>query len=192
MEQGYYYGVLDVYYAKMSQEDTIDTAAKYSAPKVLGKSIEVTITPAYSEGKMYASNVVVRNRKKVETYGVKLNVDKVPYDIQKDILGRETDTAGVQLIKGTNVTPKVAIGFACTLDDGSTELWWLYKGEFAEPTKTAKTDGEKIEYQTPTIEGVFVRRMNDNALAAVADTSNAALGTNVATNWFKNVYGSAA
>ena len=189
---GYFYGILDVYYAKMTQEDTIDTAAKYAAPKVLGKSIEVTITPAYSEGKMYASNGVVRNKKKVDTYGVKINADKIAYDVQKEILGRETDSSGVQWIKGTNITPKVAIGFACTLDDGSKELWWLFKGEFAEPTKTGKTDGEKIEYQTPTLDGVFVKRMNDNALSVVADTSNAGLGPNVATNWFKSVYGSAA
>ncbi|MEG0743024.1 MAG: hypothetical protein RR521_12395, partial [Clostridia bacterium] len=118
----------------------------------------------------------------------KFNGDKIPYAVLKDILGRVEDANGVQAIKGSNQPPKLAVGFACTLDDGTKELWWIFKGEFAEISKTAKTDGEKIEYQTQTIEGVFVRRMNDDALAAVVDTANSAVPVSVESNWFSAVY----
>lgn len=115
-------------------------------------------------------------------------MDKIPAAVLNDLLGRTVDDNGVQIIKGGNEPPKVAVGFACTLDDGSKELWWLYKGAFSEPTKTAKTDGDAIEYQTPTIEGVFVRRMNDDSLAAVVDTAVENLGADVEKNWFAKVY----
>jgi len=188
MEQGYYSGVLDLYYAKMSTEDTATAAPMYEQPDVLAKSIEVTVTPSYSEGKLFASNATVRSTKKIDRYDVAINVDKVPYDKQAIILGRNQDASGVQIVGGGNNPPNIALGFAATLDDNSRELWWLYKGTAAEPTKSAKTKTESIEYQTPTINLVFVRRIFDDSLAAIADTSNTGLADGVETGWFKKVY----
>ena len=65
--EGYFYGILDIYYAPMTTEETSTTAPTYDTPKVLAKSIEVTVTPAYREGKMHASNATVRNVKRVDT-----------------------------------------------------------------------------------------------------------------------------
>ena len=76
--EGYYYGILDVYYAIMKTEDTATAAPPYDDPAVLAKSIAVPITPAYRAGKLYASNATVRDKKKIDSYGVKLNVDKIP------------------------------------------------------------------------------------------------------------------
>lgn len=190
--EGYFYGVLDVYYALMTKEETSTAAPTYGAPKVLAKSIEVTVTPSYREGRLSASNATVRDTKRIDKYTVSLHVDKIPQAVAKELLGRTQDGKGVQIVKGNDVPPHVAVGFACTLDDGSKELWWLYKGTFSEPTKSAKTDGEAIEYQTPTIEGVFVRRMHDDALAAVVDTGSKDIGDGVESGWFTSVYESAA
>lgn len=186
--EGYFYGVLDVYFAMMTTPDTATSAPMYDDPEVLAKSIEVTITPSYREGKLSASNVTVRNLKRVDTYAVKLNVDKIPHDKMAKIMGRKLDGNGVQLITGSANAPYVAIGFACTLDDGTKECWWMYKGNFAELSKTAKTDGEKLEYQTPTIEGVFVRRQDNDALAAVVDSADDTVPETVFEQWFSEVY----
>lgn len=186
--EGYFTGILDLYYALMTTEDTSTAAPVYEEPKVLAKSIEVTITPTYREGKLHASNATVRNQKRIDTYTVSLHVDKVPYDVTSEILGRSVDGNGVQIIKGGNTPPNLALGFACTLDDGSKELWWLYKGTFSEISKSASTEADAIEYQTPTIEGTFVRRMNDDALAATVETSAEGIGADVETSWFTTVY----
>lgn len=186
--EGYFTGILDLYYALMTTEDTSAAAPVYEEPKVLAKSIEVTITPTYREGKLHASNATVRNQKRIDTYTVSLHVDKVPYDVTSEILGRSVDGNGVQIIKGGNTPPNLALGFACTLDDGSKELWWLYKGTFSEISKSASTEADAIEYQTPTIEGTFVRRMNDDALAATVETSAEGIGADVETSWFTTVY----
>ncbi len=190
--EGYFDGVLDVYYAVMKQDDTSGAAPVYDTPHVLAKSIEITITPSYREGKMYASNATVRSAKRIDTYGVSMHVDKIPAAVLNEILGRTVDEKGVQLIRGSDIPPHVAIGFACTLDDGSRELWWLYKGTFSEITKTAKTASESIEYQTPTIEGTFVRRMDNDLLAAVVDTSVEGVDETVTGGWFSSVYGQTA
>ncbi len=186
--EGYFYGILDVYFALMTAEDTSVNAPTYGKPEVLAKSIDVKITPSYREGKLHASNAAVRDTKRIDKYTVSLHMDKIPLPVLSKLLGRHVDKNGVQIIKGGNQPAKVAIAFACTLDDGSKELWWLYKGEFSELAKEAKTDEEGIEYQTPTIEGVFVRRMNDDNLCAVVDTSVEGVPANIESLWFANVY----
>ncbi len=187
--EGYYTGILDVYYALITTPETATTKPVYGEPKVMGKTIEVTITPNYKEGSVYASNVATRNEKRVDSYTVSVNVDKLSYDVRQELLGREVDMNGVQVIKGSQKAPDVAVGFAITLDDGSKELWWMYKGTFAEPTNTAHTASDSITYQHPTIEGKFVRRECDDALAAVCDTSAVKSETfDAEAKWWTAVY----
>ncbi|MDO4837857.1 MAG: phage tail protein [Clostridia bacterium] len=191
--EGYYTGILDVYYALITTAETATTKPVYGDPKVMGKTIEVTITPNYKEGSVYASNVATRNEKRVDSYTVSVNVDKLAYEVRQELLGRQVDANGVQIINGSQKAPDVAVGFAITLDDDSKELWWLYKGTFAEPTSTAHTASDSITYQHPTIEGKFVRRECDNALAAVCDTVAVSDKLPAAiTTWFTAVYEAAA
>ncbi|MDL2317662.1 hypothetical protein LJC74_01020 [Eubacteriales bacterium OttesenSCG-928-A19] len=187
-DEGYYEGVLDLYYALMTTQDTATSAPVYEKPQVLAKSIEVTITPAYREGKLHASNATVRNIKRIDTYGVKLNVAKIAYNNIQRVMGRAKDSNGVQIVTGSAIVPYLALGFACTLDDGTKEFWWLYKGNFAELTKSAKTLGEKTEYQTPTVEGTFIRRQDNDALAAIADTADKSIPQSTIDGWYEAVY----
>ncbi len=187
-QEGYFYGVLDIYYALMKTEDSAAAKPTYDAYKVMGKTIDATITPSFKEGKVHASNATTRHEKRVDTYTVSLNLDKIPYAVRKEILGRMQDSNGVQIIKGGQRAPQVAIAFALTLDDGSRELWTLYKGAFAEHTQQAHTDSDTMTYQHPTIEATFVRRAYDDALAAVAATADKSLNESVETSWFQQVY----
>ena len=187
--EGYYYGVLDVYYAKMITPDSPAAAPTYGAYASMGKTIEVTITPNYKEGKVHASNVATRNERRVDSYTVAANIDKIPYEVRKDVLGREQDTNGVQVIRGSQDAPVVAIAFALTLDDGSQELWTLYKGKFAEFGQTGHTDtDDSMQYQHHNIEATFVRREWDDALAAIADTADSSVSATVKEDWFQEVY----
>lgn len=186
--EGYFYGILDIYYALMTGADSRAAAPTYGAYKVMGKTIEATITPNYKEGKVYASNVATRSERRVDNYTVSLNLDKIPYAVRQELLGRFVDENGVQVIKGGQIAPNVAIAFALTLDDGSEELWTLYKGKFAELGQTGHTDSDTMTYQHPTIEATFVRREFDDALAAVAATADSSVDESVKTSWFTEVY----
>lgn len=185
---GYYEGVLDLYYALMTTEDSASAAPTYGTPEVLAKSIEVTITPRYREGSLYASNAAVRREKRIDGYDVSLNVDQVIARIRQIITGRHVDKNGVQIVKGTQEAPYLALGFAQTKDNNAKELWWIYKGKFAEGEKTAKTRGENIEYQTPTLTAQFDRRMFDDNLAAIVDSDDESISSDIIKNWFTAVY----
>ncbi len=186
-QEGYFTGVTDIWAADMTTEDTPTTPAAYGVPYVVAKTIGITVTPTYKEGKVYASNTPTRNEKRIALYTVSLNADKLPFAMYNKLMGRSVDKNGVQIIKSGQVAPNVAIAFALTLDDGTKELWWLYKGTFSEPTVTGATENDGSTYQHPTIEGIFVRRA-DEALAAVVDTASKTITPTVESNWFAKVY----
>ena len=186
--EGYFTGILDIMVALMKTPDGPKTKPTYDPFEALGKTIEATITPVYKEGKVYASNVATRNEKRIDGYTLSLNLDKIPYEKREKALGRAKDANGVHIIKGTQVAPNLAVLFALTLDDGSKELWVLYKGKFVEPTQVGHTDSDSMTYQHPTLEGNFVRREYDDALAAVAATADKSVSEEVATRWFGEVY----
>ena len=190
--EGYFYGILDIYFALMATSDSSAARPTYNAYQVMGKTIEATITPQYKEGNVYASNVATRSERRVDRYTVSLNLDKIPYAVRQVLLGRYQDSNGVQIIKGGQAAPFVALAFALTLDDGSKELWTLYKGKFAEPTQTGHTDSDTMTYQHPTIEATFVRREFDDSLAAIVATSDNSVPQTVITDWFQQVYEPAA
>lgn len=86
---GIFTGVLDVYVARYATEDTTAAAPTYDPPKVLGASIEVTITPQYAEATLEASNRVVRRSKRIKAYSIKANVDTVSPEMKDYVLGRK-------------------------------------------------------------------------------------------------------
>ena len=185
---GYFTGILDVYYALMDDEDTAVSAATYENPAILGKSIEVTLTPRYREGSLYASNARVRNVRQLDGYDVSINVDQVVASVRRALLGRSVDSKGVEILTGLTTPPYLALGFAVTKDNGGKELWWLYKGKFSEIEKSAQTETDAIEYQTPTLEASFDRRIYDNKVAAVLDTDAEDADATTISGWFSSVY----
>ena len=183
---GYYEGVTDVYYALMTTQDGPSTAPAYGTPVCAAKTIEIQVAPNYIEKKVYASNVATRRENRVESYTVTLNADQVIPAVRKVLLGRNAGTDGVEIVKGTNTAPWVAILFAVTLDDDTKEYWVMYKGKFQEPTSTHHTRNDGDSYQHPQLTATFVRLENNDALAAVA--SEAGGSSAAADTWFDAVY----
>lgn len=189
MEQnvGYYDGVLDMYIAFMKKKDTTTSPPEYEAPELMGLSIEVKLSPRYREGRLDASNRVVRRRKIIDGYDVEINLDQVREAVRDRTFGRKKDANGVQVLGGSD-PETCAIGFAITKDNNAQELWWLHKGQFAEQEVSAKTGTEKIDYQTPKLKGSFDSRMDNGRPGVVVDTDDPAVPASVIEGWFKKVY----
>ena len=102
--------------------------------------------------------------------------------------GRTSTTAKVQYVNSSQVIPYIALGFAATYDDGTKELWWVYKCQCSEITRDMKTEeGDNVEYNTPTLEAVAMPLLNNGNLAAVCDT-NVVTTASIASGWFSAVF----
>ena len=164
---GYFDGVTDVYYALMESPDLMNQAPVYGTPKVAGKNIEVSVTPNYTEHKVYASDVATRREQLTDSYTVRLNLDQLIPARRQELLGRPQTADGVEMVRGCTLPPLVAVLFAATMDDGTEDYWVLYKGRFSEPQNTHHTRNDGESYQHPVIEGVFTRLDGSGNLASV-------------------------
>lgn len=191
---GEFTGMLDVYVAKRKTADTAAAAPTYDTPRVLGMGIEVTITPTYREGELNASNAALRKHKKLDRYTVKLNLGNVKPEDKNYVLGRQVDANGVEILGGADTEDvEVALGLCRTKDNGAKELWWLYRSTFSETDVSGKTETfGSIEYQTPSLEAVCLRRIYDKKLGVVVDTDDESVSASVASGWFTSVYEAAA
>ena len=188
-DYGIYSGTTDMYYATMSGTDAVGTKPTYAKPKLLGKSVNFTVTPTYKEGEKYASNSAVRREKRLNTYEVSIACDAIKTVDMAAILGHTIGTDNVQIFKGTDTAPYIALGFGITKDDGSKELWWMYKGKMARDEISAETETGDIAYQDTELTGVFDRRICDDAICAVTDTADSNI---TESTWFGDVFERAA
>lgn len=186
---GYFSGTVDIYYATFATEDGRGAAPTYSTPILLGKSVEVSITPTYKEGQKYASNSKVRNIKNLDSYEVEITPDAISMADRAAILGREVDSNGVHILNGSSNVPYIALGFGFTDDQGNEELWWLYKGKFGEIEASGSTQEDSIEWTDTVLSGIFDRRIYDDQIGAVVNTGEMADGkTMTPAKWFGKVY----
>ncbi|MDD3212209.1 MAG: hypothetical protein PHY64_00950 [Eubacteriales bacterium] len=186
-EVPYYQGVGDVYVAEMTREDTLASAAVYGTPILFGMGVDYKIAARYLEGVRNASNIKVRNRKKLDGYDVELAVDRARPEALSLIEGRTKDANGVSKLGG-NEPPYVAIMLAYTLDDGSTEYWVLYKGKFTAPDREGKTIDGKLEYIDDTAKGSFDRSLCLDTPGMCCSEEDEAIPASVFSGWFDAPY----
>lgn len=156
-ELGLYVGMGDVYLAKMTTEDTPTTKPEYGTPYLACEGITAGLTPKYAPGTQSASDRTIRNLNLLTGMDVKVEYPRVLPQVRCDMLGREQDENGGELV-GDGMAPLFAVGVYATRDDGTYLMRWIYKVRFHEGATNMQTmeDGA-INYQIPTIEGNGVR-----------------------------------
>ncbi|MEA4928588.1 MAG: major tail protein [Candidatus Limiplasma sp.] len=183
----YYEGIADMYCAKMVQEETLQAPPVYGAVQLLGIGVSYKIAAKYTEGTLPGGNRNLRERKRLTSYEVELNVDRVRQAVLESFEGRERDANGVCKI-GAADAPYMALLFAVPLDDGTQELWVLYKGKLLAPDLEMKTRDGKYEWQTPTVKGTFGVRNDLGIPGMCCETGDEAVSAPVKTGWFTAPY----
>lgn len=80
----------------------------------------------------------------------------------------------------------MAVAFRSKKSNGKYRFKWLLKGRFSLPAEEYKTQGDKPEFQTPVISGVFVKREFDGWWEVTGDEDMP--GFTLADVWFNKVY----
>ena len=153
-------GLKNLYYAKMESDTASGTT--YASPVKLGNAISVDLNPTVNRGQLYGDDMAVAANTSLGEITVTIETTDIPLKDKAILLGHTYDSETSTLTAtGSDSAPYVALLFESEKHDGGTRCIKLYKGKFALTQETINTRGENIEYQTPSIEGIFVTRESD-------------------------------
>lgn len=162
-------GLKDVVYCIMTDEE----AETYSEEvKTLAGAIDMSIQPSVDVAELYADDGLDESVSEFSKAAIAFQLKDIPTEVKCDLLGHTYSKFGGAVKKGTDQAPYVAIGFKSRLSKGGYRFKWLTKVKFTLPDESHKTKGEKLEFQTPTINGTAMRRKRDEVWEDERDTTN--------------------
>lgn len=180
-------GLRDLHYAILV-EDT-STAVSYETPVKIAGAVQANINPNPSMETLFADDGPSETAATLGQIELEIVAKDFPIEVQAALLGHSV-VGGVMIRKSTDVPPWVAIGFKSLKSNGFYRYVWLLKGKFQVPEQNHETKGDRVNFQTPTLRGVFVRRDFDDAWQKQTDEDYVDYVPAIGTNWFLDVQGS--
>jgi phi13 family phage major tail protein len=190
MSTGVPISVKNLYYALL-QSDPTSGSPSYAAPVRIPGVIKITINPNASNETLFAEGGPYETASTIGQITVEMNITDLPLEVQAVLLGH-TMQGAIMLRKAGDVPPWVAIGFQSPKSNGKNRYTWLAKGKFAIPEHGGETKTDKINFQTSTIQGSFVKRDCDDEWERHLDEDSTDFTADMATNWFNDPLGGSA
>lgn len=184
-------GLDKLHYSKITESE--DGEETYGAPLPLAKAIKAELSIELAESILYADDGVAEVIKDFKQGKLTLGVDDIGLTAARDLTGATTDDNGVLVSAGENSGNPVAIGFRALKPNGAYRYFWLYKVKFGFPATNLQTKGDAITFQTPTIEGMVMRRnkvdgQGRHPWKAEVVEGGAGVPASVITGWYQQVY----
>ncbi|MED4124030.1 major tail protein [Halalkalibacterium halodurans] len=179
-------GLRDIYAAKIIKDD--ETGTTYDTPMRVGKAITANVQPQFNTAELRADDGVAETAESRGITNVTLNTDDLSPEVQSFLLGKKINSDGVLVDSEDDRPPYVAIMFRSEKANGAYRYVVLYKGKFTLPESNYETKQETPAFQTPTINGRFLRRNSDNLRGAEVDEDQEGLDQSIIDNWFTSVY----
>ncbi|MED1603054.1 major tail protein [Alkalihalophilus marmarensis] len=179
-------GLRDIYVAKILTDDEGGTT--YDTPKRVGKAITANMQNQFNTADLRADDGVAETAESRGVTTVALNTDDLSPEVQSYMLGKKINNDGVLIDSEDDRPPYVALMFRSEKANGAYRHVVLYKGKFTPPDQNYETKQETPAFQTPTVNGRFLRRQSDNKIGAQVDEDQEGLDTSIIDNWFNDVY----
>jgi len=145
-----------LYYSKITEGTNGEET--YGPPIRLARAIRADLAIEYADAKLFADDGAVYVIKDFKTGTLTLGVDDIGVTAAKDLTGAMVDDNGVLVSASESTGAPVAIGFRALKPNGKYRYFWLYRVTFGTPSTNLQTKGDTITFQTPTIEGIVIRR----------------------------------
>lgn len=150
-------GCDNLVYAKMTTEDTAETAPVYGDVTKAPGVMSININPNGSLETLFADDGPMESASTLGRIEVEIQKNELTTQNKADLLGHEIDANGAVVFGDSDVPPYVAIGFRTLKSNGKYRHVWLYKGKFTEPEDNNETKGDSINFQSDTISGQFTK-----------------------------------
>ncbi len=174
-------GLRDVHYALLNN-DELGVGVDYASPVSMIGAITANINPNPSTETLFADDGPMDVASTLGNIELELGMSSLPLQVQAVLLGHTWDAVDERLFKGAeDIPPWLAVGFRALKSNGNYRYVWLLKGKFLVPEESHETKGDTVTFQTPTINGAFVRRDYDDRYQIMGDQDDAGFDP---SNWF--------
>ena len=177
-------GVEKAYYSILDEDGAIP---QYQASKYLPGLREISITANEEQATIYAENRLYDSENSLGEIEVTLDfasIDTVDY---ATLLGKKIAAGGGIIESADDQPPYIALMVEKTLSGGVKEYLTLFKGKLSIPEDKAKTKEGKTEYQTVSLNGLFMPLENGIWKHAVKTTDEGFDAETHKENWGKTV-----
>ena len=185
-------GLDRLFYAPIT-EAPVTGEETYGTPVMLAKAISAELSVELAEATLWADDGASEIIKEFKGGKLSLGVDDIGRPAAETLTGATTDDNGVLISASENSGNPVAVGFRAMKPNGTYRYFWIYKVKLGFPATNLQTKGDSITFQTPTIEGMVMRRNKVDGMGKhpwKAEVTEGGVGVPAAiiTAWYTQVY----
>ena len=181
---------LDKFYYAINNFDTT-AGVSYQAPVPLKGALTVSYNPNSEVSTLFADDGPYDTAESIGEVELEVGIADISQEDYAAIMGH-TITGGVMDESASDQPVDVAFGFRAKRSNGGYSYFWFLKGKFSKPSTDHETKGDKLSWQTPTMNGKFVQRIYDGLYKKSTRTDANDYTAAIGTAWFASVYGTTA
>ena len=170
-------GLNNFRFAKLTE--AADGTPSYDGAQKPAKAVECTVTPNNNDASLYADDGVAESDTSFSNADVTMGLDDDNSEMIAVLLGHTITEEGEMTRNANDVAPYVGLGRVIKKQVANVikyKVEILFKVKFAEPEQSNTTQGESVEYSTPSIEGKAMSLANgDWSKTKTFDTQEAAI-----------------
>ncbi|MHB9949484.1 phage tail protein [Clostridium botulinum] len=129
-----------------------------------------------NDAKLYGDDQLLETASAIGSIDVDIDVADLTLEQQAELLGYKYEDGVLIEDKDFN-PPYIAFGFMAPKSSGGKRMVWLLKGKMQPMSDEAKTQDDKVEFQTQKAKFVFMPRVKDGKHKFKADTNIAGAPT---------------
>ena len=162
-----------------------DGNVTFGTPKEIGGLVAVTVTNNYSEGNKYASNVKIKEVKKLNSATLGITLSDLSAENEALIMGN-TYNKGETVANTEDRQQSLAVLFDLTRDDGTKQYYVFYNCKLAKDATEGGTETDSIEFKDIVLTGTALPDENRDIYFSL-DTADADHDTSKAEAWYTTV-----
>ena len=154
-------GLNNFWYSKLTEAQ--DGTPTYDGAKSIGKAVSCSVSISNNSASLYADDALAESDTSFQNGTVTLGVDDNREETFADLLGHAITEEGEVTYNSADSAPWVAVARVLVKMVNNVRLYKamiLYKVKFAEPSEDETTQGETLEFATPSIEGTIATLAN--------------------------------
>ena len=177
-------GVEKAYYAILKEDGV---TPKYGTVHYLPGLREISVAAKEEQATIYAENRLYDSENSLGEFEVTLDFASIDTADYAALFGKKIAKNGGIIESSSDQPPYIVLMVEKTLSGGVKEYLTLFKGKLAIPEDKAKTKEGKTEYQTMSLNGIFMPLDNGMWKHSVKTTDEGFDATTHAENWGKTV-----